>query len=84
MRYDRLKNYLLNGELLFVFTGYSFADQHINEIIFNSLRQNNRLFVLVFFYQDSEVENLYSLCSNYLNINVFGPKKAIMNGVLLS
>lgn len=80
--FDRLKNYLLNGELLFVFTGYSFADQHINEIIFNCLRQNNRLSVLVFFYQDSEVENLYPLCSNYLNINVFGPKKAIMNGAL--
>jgi len=41
--FDRLKNYLLNGELLFIFTGYSFSDQHINEIIFNCLRQNHRL-----------------------------------------
>ncbi len=78
--FDRLKKYLLNGETLFIFTGYSFADQHINEIIFDSLRQNNRLFILVFFYQDKEVENLYSVCNNYLNMNVFGPKKAIING----
>jgi hypothetical protein len=30
--FDRLKNYLLQGELLFIVTGYSFSDQHINEI----------------------------------------------------
>jgi hypothetical protein len=49
--FDRLKSVLTAGELLFVFSGYSFSDQHINEIIFNSLRQNNRLSVLIFFYQ---------------------------------
>lgn len=78
--FDRLKNYLLNGELLFIFTGYSFSDQHINEIIFNCLRQNNRLSVLVFFFKDEEVENLHKLTSSYMNLNVFGPKKAIMSG----
>ena len=80
--FDRLKNYLLSGELFFIFTGYSFSDQHINEIIFNCLRQNNRLFCIVFFYQDSEVENLHKLTSSYMNINVFGPTKAIVNGTL--
>jgi hypothetical protein len=80
--FDRLKNYLLNGELLFIFTGYSFSDQHINEIVFNCLRQNNRLSVLVFFYKDEEVESLHNITSSYLNLNVFGPKKAIINGNL--
>jgi hypothetical protein len=80
--FDRLKNYLLSGELLFVFTGYSFSDQHINEIIFNCMRQNNRLTVLVFFFQDSEVENLHKQTSSYMNLNVFGPKKAIISGNL--
>lgn len=80
--FDRLKNYLLSGELLFVFSGYSFSDQHINEIIFNCLRQNNRLNVLVFFFLDSEVENLYKQTSSYMNLNVFGPTKAIINGNL--
>ncbi len=80
--FDRLKNYLLSGELLFVFTGYSFSDQHINEIIFNCLRQNNRLTALVFFYQDAEVENLHKQTSSYMNLNVFGPTKAIINGNL--
>ncbi len=80
--FDRLKNYLLSGELLFIFTGYSFSDQHINEIIFNCLRQNNRLTALVFFFQDAEVENLHRHTSSYMNLNVFGPTKAIINGNL--
>jgi len=80
--FDRFKNVLLGGERLFIFTGYSFSDQHINEIAFNSLRQNNRLFILVFFYQDSEVEELYKVSSPYLNLTVFGPSKGIINGTL--
>ena len=80
--FDRFKNVLLNGELLFIFTGYSFSDLHINEIAFNSLRQNNRLFILVFFHQDTEVEELYRVSSSYLNLTVFGPTKAIINGTL--
>lgn len=78
--FDRLKNYLLSGELLFIFSGYSFSDQHINEIIFNCLRQNNRFFCLIFFYDDLEVEEFNKLCLPYLNLNVFGPTKAIING----
>jgi hypothetical protein len=80
--FDRLKNYLSKGELLFIFTGYSFSDQHINDIIFSSLRENNRLFVIVFFYKDEEVDKLHKLTSSYLNLNVFGPTKAIINGDL--
>lgn len=80
--FDRLKYYLLTGELLFIFSGYSFCDQHINEIIFNCLRQNNRLSVLIFFFKDDEVENLHELTSSYLNLSAFGPSKAIINGDL--
>lgn len=79
--FDRFKNYLLSGELLFLISGYSFLDQHINEIIFNCMRQNNRLHVVVFFYSDEEVSRLQSLIAGYLNISVYGPKKAIIGGV---
>lgn len=81
--FDRLKSFLSNGELLFVFSGYSFSDQHINDIIFNCLRQNNRLSCIVFCFQDSEVENLHKLTSSsFMNLSVFGPTKAIVNGVI--
>lgn len=80
--FDRLKNYLLNGELLFFFSGYSFSDDHINEIIFNCLRQNNRLSITVFLFKDEEVDKLHKVCSSYLNMTVYGPTKAIVNGSL--
>lgn len=80
--FDRLRNYLTQGELLFIFSGFSFSDMHINEIIFNSLIQNNRLFVIIFLYTDQEVEALSDYASTYINMNVFGPTKAIINGIL--
>ena len=80
--FDRFKKYLLNGELLFFFSGYSFSDEHINEIVFNSLRQNNRLSVTAFLYTDTEVEELFKISAPYLNLTVYGPTKAIINGVL--
>ena len=81
--FDRLKNYLTRGELLFIISGYSFSDQHINEVIFNSLRQNNRLHIIVFAYSDATIEELYKLSSSYFNIGAFGPKKGIINGNII-
>lgn len=81
--FDRLKTFLTNGELLFIISGYSFSDQHINEVIFNSLRQNNRLHIVVFAYADETIEELYKLSSSYLNLGAFGPKKGIVNGELI-
>lgn len=80
--FDRMRSYLLGGELLFAISGYSFSDQHINEIIFNCMRQNNRLFIIAFLYTDSEVERLHNYCSAYLNLHAFGPNKAIIDGEL--
>jgi hypothetical protein len=37
---------------------------------------------LVFFFKDEEVEALHKLTSSYMNLNVFGPKKAIISGNL--
>jgi len=80
--FDRLKTFLTNGELLFIISGYSFSDQHINEVIFNSLRQNNRLHIVIFAFSDDTIEELYKLSSSYLNLGAFGPKKGIVNGEL--
>lgn len=80
--FDRMRSYLQGGELLFAISGYSFSDQHINEIIFNCMRQNNRLFVIAFLYNDEELERLHKSCSAYLNLHAFGPTKAIINGEL--
>ncbi len=81
--FDRLKTFLTNGELLYIISGYSFSDQHINEVIFNSLRQNNRLHIVVFAYSDDTIDELYKHSSSYLNLSAFGPKKGIVNGELV-
>lgn len=81
--FDRLHAYLLDGELLFIVTGYSFSDQHINDIIFNCLRQNKRLFCIVLFYRDEEVEALHTITSPHMNLSAFGPTKALFGGALL-
>lgn len=81
--FDRLHAYLLDGELLFVITGYSFSDQHINDIVFNCLRQNKRLFCVVLFYRDEEVEALHKLASPHMNLSAFGPTQALIAGALL-
>ena len=78
--FDRLHDYLQSGELLFLIVGYSFSDQHINEVIFNGARQNKRLACVVFCFKDSEVETLAKFVSAYPNITVIGPSKAILNG----
>lgn len=80
--FDRLKNYLLQGEILFIFSGYSFSDQHINEIIFNGLRQNPRLYSIVMCFSDEQVDAMESSTSSYLNLCVMGPQKMIINGKL--
>jgi hypothetical protein len=80
--FDRMRDYLLSGELLFIISGYSFSDQHINDIILTCMRQNNRLFIVVFSFTDVEVENFYNSFSLYMNLHVFGPTKTIINGEL--
>jgi len=78
--FDRLRNFLQCGELLFLINGFSFSDQHVNEVIFNGLRENNRLFGIAFCYQDEEVVKLKTRCETQLNFNVIGPTKSIING----
>lgn len=36
----------------------------------------------MFFFNDKEVEDLYSESSSYLNLTAFGPTKAIINGTM--
>lgn len=79
--FDRLKQYLQKGELVLICTGYSFLDQHINDIIFNSLRQNKRLYVMVLCYTDEQVDKMSVYATTYMNLCVMGPKRVITNGI---
>lgn len=80
--FDRLKKYLNRGELVFFICGYSFGDEHINEIIFNALRNNNRLYVVVLCFGNEQVDSMSVYATTYLNLCIMGPTKVIANGTL--
>ncbi len=80
--FDRMKYTMNDGENLLIINGYSFNDEHINEIIFNSLRTNNKLYVIVLCFEDAQVDFMQKLAENFMNLLVLGPTKLISKGSL--
>ena len=78
---DRLRNYLREGETLFVIAGYSFSDEHINEIIFSSLRQNNRLHAITFLFDNESLEKIRPHAERIPNLALYGPNSAVIGGI---
>lgn len=79
--FDRLKDFLLQGEGIFIISGYSFSDDHVNEVIFNGLNQNNRIHVMAFFYSDDPLNKLVAGDKNFPNLTMIGPTRALISGI---
>lgn len=83
---DRLRRLTASGECLLLIAGYSFGDQHINDVIFGNLRSNNRFSVTVLSFDalasPSVEENLIKPAQGIRNLTVYGPDKALVGGVL--
>ncbi len=79
--FDRLRDFSLSGEGVFIISGYSFSDEHINELIFSCLKQNNRLHVLAFFYSDEPIKKIVEEHKNYPNLTMIGKNSASISGV---
>lgn len=84
--HDRLRKLLSSGETLLVINGYSFGDQHINEIIVEALRNNPRLAVAALMYEplstSTSVIKPVTFGRNFRNLSVYGPDQACIGGVL--
>lgn len=83
--HDRLRRILVSGETLLVTAGYSFGDQHINEIIFEGLRANNRLAVTALIFGDlqkSTREQLLVPTSGCLNLTMYAANSASISGIV--
>ncbi len=78
---DRLKNYLRDGEMVFLISGYSFGDEHINEVIFNGLRQNHRVHAICFIYDEESFNKISSYAERLPNFALYGPKNAVIGGI---
>lgn len=89
---DRFRRFVSSGEVLLVISGYSFFDEHINEIMFQGLRSNPRLSIIALMYGDNvEVsgeqqlilsENICKYGITYKNLSILGPDKACIGGVV--
>ena len=88
---DRLRRFLSSGESVLFVLGYGFSDEHLNEIIFQGLRGNNRLAVNALMYGVPEKENATEMLKlperlveygrTYRNMSVYGPEMAVIGGV---
>lgn len=84
--HDRLRRLTATGECLLLMAGYSFSDEHVNEIIFGNLRANNRLSVTVLLFDSLEKQeiknNLITPTHGIRNLTVYAPEMASVGGVL--
>ncbi len=88
---DRFRKFLSGGESLLIIVGYSFSDEHINEIILQGLRSNPRLAIIALMFWDTNAKpDNPSLVSSdrachyaeeNRNLTVFGPDKACIGGI---
>lgn len=80
---DHLRKFLAKGEVVFVIAGYSFSDEHLNEIILDGLRVNSRLAITPLIYTDYvPTDRLLQLAREHHNLTVCWPNKVIVGGVL--
>ncbi len=87
---DRLRKFLAKGETLLIICGYSFSDQHINEILFQGLRSNPRLSIIALVYGDkvgednrrSTPEITIEYGKKFRNLTLMGPDKVCVGGIV--
>lgn len=87
---DRLRKFLAKGETLLIICGYSFSDQHINEILFQGLRSNPRLTIITLVYgvkvgeenRRSTPEIIIEYGKKFRNLTLMGPDKVCVGGIV--
>ncbi len=77
---DRLRHALHHPESLVLITGYSFGDQHLNEVLFESARRRPRSEFIAFCF-DSIPERVAEIALTAPNFQVVSPKEAILGGL---
>ena len=78
---DRFRKFLSLGECHVVVVGYSFSDEHLNDIIFQALCSNPRLAVTAFIYSDL-TKRIIQYGIEHRNLALYGPDKACVGGIV--
>lgn len=78
---DRLQNFILKKSSIIFICGYSFGDEHINEVISRSLQSNATAMAFAFMYGDIDGDKYRNakLCANStVNLSLVGKNGAII------
>lgn len=76
---DRFRKYLLINEKVLLILGYSFCDDHVNDIIINGLNNNSRLSVFAFCYDKKTLDKCIEVLGKYPNISAYSDKLKFVN-----
>ena len=77
---DRFRRSLRQPETLMLISGYSFGDQHLNELIFDAARRHQRSEFVAFCFGDIPTE-LREAARNVPNLQALGRESAIIAGL---
>ena len=78
--HDRLRRSLLEPETMLIVAGYSFGDQHINEMIYDAVMARPRSEFVFTFYGDIPDE-VAAVALKWKNVTALGRSEAITGGV---
>lgn len=78
---DRFRRALNHPETLMVISGYSFADEHLNEMLFDAARRRPRSEFLAFCFDDAIPDALAERALTTPNLQAAGAKEAVIGGV---
>ena len=87
---DRLRRFLSSGETLLIIAGYSFGDEHLNEVLSQALRANKRLAITALMYGEVDGgdkkrktdQKVLDFGKDNPNFTVIGPDKGCIGGVI--
>jgi hypothetical protein len=78
--HDRFRRALNEPETIMLISGYSFGDQHLNELVFEAARRRERSEFVVFCYSDIP-EDLAKRALSTPNLQVVGATEAVIGGI---
>lgn len=76
---DRLRRALFEPETILVIAGYSFGDQHINEVILDAIRARPRS-EFVFTHFGEIPDEAQRAAENWRNVTLLGPNYGVVGG----
>ena len=76
---DRFRRALDEADTVLIVSGYSFSDQHLNEILYDALQRNPRLAVEVFCYA-SPIPDLQARARALPGLSVYWPDGGVVGG----